>query len=151
MRVVGFSFTKISGERTPEPRPNLSMSTDIEFINFEKENVEILRESEAINVSFKFSISYFDKPEKEKKEPKDKYGEIVLAGNIILAAEKEEVKEIMKGWKKKEVDPKYKVPLFNLIIVKCLPKSLQVEEELNLPLHVPVPQLRAQGPEGEKK
>jgi hypothetical protein len=140
MRVIGFNLSKVLADRHPDFKQGAVINTDIEFTNVEKEEVEILKETEASKISFQFSVSYLDSKEKKAK----KQAEIVIEGNIILSASSDEIKELAKAWKKRELPNNFKVPLFNLILKKCTPKAIQLEDELNLPTHIPLPQLRPQ-------
>ena len=136
MQVIGFNFTKISAERTPEFKPS-SMSTNIEFTNIEKEKMDILKEAEALKVSFKYVLLYGE--EKKAKSP----AEVIFEGFIILSLDKDKSKELQKAWKKKTLPTGTKIPLFNLILKKCAAKSLQLQEDLNLPSHIPIPKIKA--------
>ena len=63
-----------------------------------------------LRISFKYSLDYTDKKEiptsdkKEKAKPEKRYGGVIFEGDIILTADKEESKELMKIWKKKEAE-----------------------------------------------
>jgi len=144
MKVIGFNFTKISASKSPEfKRPEIS--TNIEFTNLEKEKLEMLKDDEAIKINFKFSVNY-DKPkDKEKKEAKDSKGDlgsIQFEGLIVLTASKEESKSLTKSWKKKQIAPSVQIPLYNFILNKCSPKAVSLEDELSLPIHLPIPQIK---------
>lgn len=145
MQVIGFNFKKIFAERFPEFKQNSAINTSIEFTNLEKDKVDLLKDIEAIQVSFKFSISYSDSNNKDAQKPSG--GEIAFEGNILISATKDESKEIMKYWKKKQLPNGIKISLFNLILKKCTPKALDLEDEVNLPSHIPLPQLRPKSQE----
>ncbi|MEK6892836.1 MAG: hypothetical protein AABX07_01405 [Nanoarchaeota archaeon] len=138
MQLIGFNFTKISAEKTPQFKLGSAINTNIEFTGFEKEKIEILKDADALRVSFKFSISYI---EEEKKE--DKNGEILFEGNLVLSATKEESKDMFKSWKKKEFPGQVRLFLFNIILKKCSTKALSLEEDIAIPYHIPMPQLQA--------
>ena len=138
MRVIGFNFTKVVGEKMKGFKPGFGISTNINFIDIEKEGTDIQKEDfEALRVSFNFSVLYLDKEKKDSKK-----AEVSLTGFIILMASKEESKNLLKDWSKKEISAGFRVPLFNFILKRCSTRSLQLEEELNLPLHVPMPQVK---------
>lgn len=139
MQLIGFNFTKISAEKTPKFKLGSAINTNIEFTDFEKEKIEILKDTEALRVSFKFSISYIES--EEKKGVKD--GELLFEGNLVLSAAKEESKEMFKSWKKKELPGPVRLFLFNIILKKCSTKALSLEEDIALPYHIPMPQLQA--------
>jgi len=139
MQVIGFNISKVLAEKSPSFKPASVINTDIEFINIEKEKIEVLKNIEPIKVFFKYTVSYFDSKEEKKKE-----GEVIFEGNVILSAEDQEAKDIEKAWKKKELPDSTKIPLFNFILKKCSPKALHLEDEIDLPSHIPYPRLRPQ-------
>jgi len=145
MRIIGFNFTKVSAEKSKEFKLGPKINTNIGFLDIEKEERGIVKEeSDVLRVSFNFSVTYTDT---EKQEKDTNQGEVLLTGFIILMATKEESKILFDSWKKKELPTAFKVPLFNLILQKCSVRALQLEEELGLPLHIMLPQLKA----GEKE
>ena len=69
MAIVGFNFTKISGERKHEFKIDNEINTNIEFLDVEKANVPMLKEdTEVITANFRFTISYTENQEKEGKK-----------------------------------------------------------------------------------
>lgn len=138
MRVIGFNFTKVSAERQPSFKSKSAINTDIEFKDIDKEELDLLKDKEPVKVSFLFKITYTNQENKKDKNPD---AELSFEGSIILSTDKEESKEILKSWKKKEMPNSFKIPMFNLILKKCTPKALQLQDELNLPSHIPMPQL----------
>jgi len=141
MRIIGFNFTKVSAEKSKEFKLGSKINTHINFLDMEKEEGGIVKEeSEALRVSFNFSVTY---TESEKQEKESTNGEVSLTGFIILMVTKEESKVLLDSWKKKELPVAFKVPTFNFILKKCSVRALQLEEELGLPLHLPLPQLKA--------
>ena len=152
MQTVGFQFTKIHAERDPDYKKS-SLQQDINFTNIEKTEIPIAKESEGLIVSFIYSLLYTDpdkseKGEKSEKKTPHKNAEITFEGKIILTASKDEVKNITKDWKKKIVPNTLKIPLFNLILKKCSIKAAQIEEDLSLPIHLPLPKI---APKEEKQ
>ena len=140
MKIIGFGLTKVLAEKSPEIQlKNLSLGTDIEFIDMVEEKSEMVKEgSETLKVFFKFSVPYKEKDKKESKK-----GEVSISGFIVILAAQDEVKDALKAWKKRELPNEFRIPLFNFILRKCSIHALRLEEELGLPLHVPMPQLKA--------
>lgn len=149
MRIIGFNFSKIAAERFSDTRPT-SISADIKFLNLEKEEFELLKEEDALKASFSFIVNYQSESKNENKEKKEKeangqnVGLISFEGHITLSTTKDESKEIMKQWKKKEIAESFRLPLFNFVLKKCTVKALDLEDQLGLPSHLPFPQLKAQ-------
>lgn len=143
MQVIGSGFTKISAERFPSYKKHTGTSTNIEFTSMDKEDVPLLEKQEAIKISYKLIVGYEDREEEEKKSNKkvENQAEVIFEGSLILSAEKDEAKDILKAWKKQDLPNSFKVPLFNIILKKCTTKALQLEEEIGLPTHLPIPQL----------
>ena len=56
--------------------------------------------------------------------------------------EQKKMNEMVKGWKKeKKISPEIIQGLFNTIIARSNIKALQLEQDLNLPPHLPMPKL----------
>ncbi len=139
MQIVGFNFTKVSAEKAADFTAGSEISTDIKFVDIAKEETDFAKEgSEAMKASFEFKVSY-GKKEKKGKNPLN--GDIILNGFIILMATGEEANDVQKAWKNKELPQNFKMPIFNFLLKKCSMKALQLEEELGLPLHLPMPHI----------
>ena len=141
MRVIGFNLNKVHAEKGKEFSPgDLNININIEFTKVEKETLEFLKEKDALKIAFKSALDY------TQKDSEDKQAEIIFEGLIVLAAEEKESKDIQDSWKEKSLPNSVKVPLNNLILKKCAAKSLQFQEDLNLPSHIPLPQIQIQPP-----
>ena len=150
MQLVGFNLLKILAQRAFEYKKG-PINTNIEFSDITEENLEILKDSKVLKISFVFSISYSDQDKNQDKENKA-IGEITFEGHMLFSVSEEEFKEITKSWKKKQIPEQYRIPLINFIIKKCSTKALALEDDLNLPFHIPFPQVAPQRvPEQERK
>jgi len=136
MQVIGFNFTKFFAERKTD-LVQYSTSTNIEFTNLEKEKIEIIKDLEALKISFQYMVTYSD----TKKKEEEKFGEIIIEGNVVMALSKDEEKELQKSWKNKKISNETKVPLFNLILKKCSPKSIGLADDIFLPSPIPIPKI----------
>lgn len=139
MQVIGFNFTKISAQRTPEKFGKFKKNMNFEFDNIEKENVNFLKDMEAAKISFKHSLTY-----ENLENKKANHGEITFEGNILLGLTKDESKDLQKSWKKKEISNSLRMALSNVLLQKCTSKTIQLQHELNLPSHVAFPRLTQQ-------
>src|SRR5436853_418749 len=99
MRVIGFGLNRILAEKAPDFKRSNPPVMNVEFISLDKEEVEILKDQEAVKIGYKYSLIYNDQDSKKES----KVGEISFEGNIIIAIDKEESREIMKSWKKKSL------------------------------------------------
>jgi len=132
MKVLGFNFDVLSAEKMKARPENLKINTKIDVDEIKELKNEVLKTKEGlIQVSFAHIISY---------EPG--FAEVKLKGNVLLSIEDKLAKEILKDWKKKKMPDGFKVTLFNIILRKATIKALELEDEINLPLHMPLPSLR---------
>jgi len=136
MQVIGFTLTKIFAEKKADVKRS-AITNDIAFTNFEKDKVPFLKDTETAKISFKYNLNYEDQ---EKKGASD-HGELSFEGKLVLSVNKDELKNITKTWKKKQLPDEMKIPLFNLILKKCTPRAVSLQDEIGLPSHVRIPRL----------
>ncbi|MAH07216.1 hypothetical protein CMI38_03130 [Candidatus Pacearchaeota archaeon] len=135
MRIIGFNLTKILAERSENLKQNLQVNQNIDIKDVIKEDIPITKE-EIIKIKFNLSVSYSDKSAK-----------LEFNGNVLILPENNELKELLDSWKNKKLPEDARVPLFNFIMNKCNIKALYLEDELGLPLHVPLPKISFKQPE----
>ncbi len=144
MQVIGFNFTKIMAERPTESVRGATINTNIEFANIENENLPLLKDQSALKITFKFSVNYIDAGQKKETS----LGNILFEGVILIATPPAVAKELLKNWKKKELTHAAQLPLFNLILRRCTLKALDLEDQVGLPTHIPLPHLSPKTDEG---
>jgi hypothetical protein len=131
MRLVGFNFTKISIEKFKDRVENLKFNTKIDISSIEPLKSDLIKvKDEPLKIDFVYSVLY---------EPE--YAKLELAGTIILSIEPKMAREILRGWKDKEMNEEFRIFMFNIILHKSNIKALELEDELNLPPHIPLPAL----------
>jgi len=127
-------LTKISAEKFVQKLTDLKIASSINVKNIEENPVSHSSEKERLlGVSFSYSINY----------SKD-IAKIEFEGKLIISVDPETEKEILKKWKKKEIEDSLKMDLFNMILMKAGIKALQLEEDLGLPTHFRMPSLTPQ-------
>jgi hypothetical protein len=133
MKIMGFNFTKISIEKLKDRSESLKINTHIDVTEIKELKTDILKtEEQIIGVKFSYSVKY---------EPE--FANIDFKGSILLSLEEDKAKEVIKEWKKKKMPEDFQTILFNLILRKTAAKALQLEDEMNLPLHIPLPTVRS--------
>jgi len=132
MRLVGFNFTKISGEKLKEKVEDLKIETkiDVKEVSEVKQTFFKTKE-EMINIKFYYGLEF-----------NPKLATLDFEGNMVLSLDSKKAKEIVKEWKNKKVNESFREPLFNIILQKCNVKALQIEESLNLPIHFRMPSVK---------
>jgi hypothetical protein len=142
MKIIGFNLTKILVEKIKEISKS-NINNHIEFQEIEKENVELLKDSQASKLSFKYSLTYSNNKDEKELKDENKQAEILFKGFIILALDKAEAKDFQKYWKKKQVPPFAVSPLYNFILKRCSAKSVYLQEEVGIPSpYLKIPQVR---------
>jgi len=133
MQVIGFGFDKISAEKkASKPNvQNININSNINVKSISPEEINILKDKHTLKFEFEFLVDY--KPD---------FANILFKGYVVLVVEKDESKDILKKWKNKKIPDDIRLPLFNLIMTKCNLRALQLEEELNLPTHIPLPRIK---------
>jgi len=138
---MGFNFTKISVEKFSDKAEDLKLTTNINIEDLKEVKTASFKiKEEIIAVKFMYSINY---------EPQ--YAKIEMVGNVVFGVEPKQAREILKQWKDKKTPEEFRMVLFNTILRKTNIKALQLEEEMNLPLHMSMPSLKPQEKQEDKK
>lgn len=132
MVIAGFSFKKILAEKIEPVKGNLKINVKIDIKDITKEEIKFI-DKEAVKISFVFSVDY---------DPKVAY--LVLEGELVFIEEPKKIKKILESWKNKKLEEEIRINVFNFIMTKCNVRALQLEEELNLPFHLPMPHIKEQ-------
>jgi len=133
MKLMGFNFNKINVEKKGERPADLKVSTNIDVSEITIVKGAIKTKDELVAVKFSYEVSY--NPDHAKVE---------LGGAIVLGLEPKLAKQVIKEWKDKKMPAEFQTPLFNLILAKSTVKALELESELNLPFHMPLPSVKVE-------
>ena len=137
MRIIGFNLTKIFAERQEEDGKGIRVDQNIDIKDIKEEKIPITN-NKALKIKFTLTVTY----------SKD-FGKIELEGSIMTLPDEEEFKSIMDSWKDKKIPENMRLGIFNFIMVKCNVKALYLEDEMGMPLHVPMPRLTKEVPKKE--
>ncbi len=141
MRIIGFNFNKINIEKLNDTVENLKINTKIDVSEIKNIKSDFFKtKEELVEVKFAYSINY---------DPD--FAKIELAGIVLLAVEPKIAKDILKEWESKKMSEDFRITLFNIILKKSNLKALQLEDEMNLPVHIPLPSLKKEDQVSEKK
>jgi|TARA_Y100000310_G_scaffold167546_3_gene167450 hypothetical protein len=132
MKIIGFNFNKISIERFTDKLEELKINTNVDIKNVKQLKQELFHtKEEVVEIIFGYDVDY--SPDIAK---------VYLSGNIILLVDSKTASEFIKEWKNKKIPEKYKLTIFNVILKKSNLKSIQLEDEMNLPLHISLPSVK---------
>jgi hypothetical protein len=140
MRFIGFNFNKISVEKFLDKVENLKIDTKIDVSEIKTIKSSFFKtKEELIGIKFNYAVNY--NPD---------FAKIEFTGTIVFAFESKMAKEILSQWEDKQMPEDFKIALFNIILRKSNLKALELEDELNLPLHIPLPSVKTQKKEEDK-
>jgi hypothetical protein len=128
IKILGFNFTKVSAEKAPDFSGDIKLSTNINISSVEKQKLELVKD-EALKISFSFTISYGE------------LGKVELSGNMFLLTDSKVLKEALKSWEDKKLPEDLRLSVLNVIMQRSSLRAFQLEEDLGLPLHMPLPRL----------
>jgi len=129
MQVINFNLTKLYGERFKDSASEIKFNTKVDIISISSLKSDLLRiKDELVKVDFVFGVLY--EPDLAKIE---------LSGTMVLSVEPRLAREVLKTWKEKGAPEEFRIFMFNVIMRKSSLKALEIEEELNLPPHLPFP------------
>jgi len=127
IKFAGARFTKIGSERNMSFDGKLEIKTNVKITSLEKTETP----KDTVKLSYGFEIDYGE------------LGNIGIEGDIFLTGDSKTIKELLKTYKEKKFESPEYMAITNLIIQKATIKALELEEEINLPLHIKLPSLSA--------
>lgn len=132
MPIVGFGFTKVSAERKDQLKKQDKVQSSVKITSLKETKIKMSEEEkEALILSFDFNIDYSNA------------GKLELLGNIVYYESPDKINELLTAWEKnKTVPPEFGAMMYNFILGKANIKALQLEEEVGLPLHLRLPQVK---------
>jgi len=134
MTIVGFSLKKILIDRKEDIKGKVEVKSKINITDISEEKVELLPDKNVLRFDFEYTITY---------EPN--LATIDFKGHTLILEEPKKAKEIIKEWKKgKKLEEDLRVRVYNVIFQKCNLKALELEEDFNLPPHLPLPRIQSQ-------
>lgn len=141
MKLIGFNFTKLNIDKKSENRKDLKINTNINISKITDVNSDFFNSNEKIlGIEFNYVIEY-----------SPNIAKLSFEGNILISTDEKEAKNILDEWKKKKLTDRFRDIVFNIIFRKCNIKALYFEDEMNLPLHIPMPLLKNQEEEKKEK
>ncbi|MFW5846617.1 MAG: hypothetical protein ACOCUU_00515 [Nanoarchaeota archaeon] len=141
MRLAGFHFTKIAIEKKSNELEKAQIDTNIKILNIEDLKSEAVKKNEQLlDVSFDYTINY-----------KEDIAKVEFKGNLLVIVDSKKGKEILEQWKSKKLPEDVQMSLINVIIKKSNVKALNLEEEVKLPYHLPLPGVKKEQQKPKKQ
>ena len=132
MKVIGFNFTKLSAERMKDSADSIKINTELDFPEIKQSQSPLLRtKEELLEAKFDYRVNY--DPDLAK---------VAVSGTVLFSVDSKTAEEVLKQWKKKTLPEDFRILLFNVIMKKAAIKALALCDELNLPVHIPLPTMK---------
>ena len=136
MPIIAFTFDKLSAEKNKEALKkekgnNIDIRHNISIKDVQEEELNIGNQKQNIlRFDFEFNIKY-----------QPNIGSVDLLGHLLYTDKN--IKEIIKEWNKEKdiTNNDLKANLINSIFQKSNLKAISLIQEVNLPLHFPLPKL----------
>lgn len=126
--MIGINLTSLTA--TAERKNfsgNISVNSSPAIESVEKKDIEFSVIKDVLTVGFRFTTTY---------EPN--VGEIAMEGELLYQNDK--TKDILNRWKKeRKLDDDVAAEIYNAIFRKCLTKTVDISQELRLPLPIQFP------------
>jgi hypothetical protein len=125
IKLIDSKFIEIEAKRDPNFSGKLELKTNIKIISVEKTE----KSKEMLKINYIFEADYKD------------LGKIKLNGLLFLNTDTKTVKKIIKNKEENDYSSEEFIIITNTIIQKASIKAFELEEELNLPIHIKLPSL----------
>lgn len=130
--IINYRLDKIAIQKKNKPKGPVEAKNNLKVIDINEEALPSLTKEKALNMKFSFTIKY---------EPN--IADLEIEGSITYMNDQKTIKDILENWKKnKKIKQEIAAPVFNFILNKCNIKSLRLEEDLELPFHIPIPAVK---------
>lgn len=132
MKIIGFNFDKIHIEKISDERKDLKINTNVDITDVKSSKQKLFQtKEEVIEIKFSYEVDY--SPDIAK---------ISLSGHVVLLIDSKTAKNFVKEWKNKKLPEEHRLIIFNVIMKKSNLKAIQLEDEMNLPLHISLPSVK---------
>lgn len=134
MKLLGFNINKINAEKTSDSFNELKIENNIHIDSINEMKADFFKKDEAvIKVDFTYQLNY-----------NPNIAKLSFSGNVLILVDSKESKEMVKQWETKTLPEEVKINVFNIILRKTNIRALELEDELNIPLHIKFPFLKEQ-------
>ncbi|MBT3866206.1 hypothetical protein HOF78_03875 [Candidatus Woesearchaeota archaeon] len=139
--IIGFNFKKLNIERKKPLIKGMKVAYNLDISNVQDEVFPLADKGQGV-LTFDFDYSVVYNPD---------IAEIKMHGSINYLLPKDEAKKVLTLWSKTKKLPKnVSIPVINRILDKCNIKAMELEQDLSLPTHLPMPSVDVSGTKKDK-
>jgi hypothetical protein len=142
MAIVGFNFTKISGEKLGNITGKININNNVMITDVKNIEVNLgSKGSSGLLVKFIYTCDYAPG-----------IGKINLEGDVVNLEEVETIKKCMDSWKKdKKIDPEITRRVLSHVLSKSTVQAVILSRDIGLPAPIPMPKIESKAAEVKKK
>ncbi|MFB6216249.1 MAG: hypothetical protein ABEJ72_04670 [Candidatus Aenigmatarchaeota archaeon] len=134
--VIGINIRSIEANREEQLEGNLQVNNSPRIVDVEEKSVGSLGK-DALSIDFEYTCSY------DEEDGDDSVAEIVMGGEVLFMTENPG--EVVENWEEDQQLPnEVTVPVINSVMRKCLTRSIDLSEELQLPPPLRFPRAKEQ-------
>lgn len=139
--IIGFNFKKLSIERKKPLIKGMKVAYDLDINKVQDEVFPLADKGQGVlTLDFDYFVKY--NPD---------IAEIKMHGSVNYLLPKDEAKKVLTLWSKTKKLPKnVSIPVINRILDKCNIKAMELEQDLSLPTHLPMPSVDVSGMKKDK-
>ncbi len=139
--IIGFNFRKINIERKKTLVQGMKVRYDMDIGKVYEQKISMVTgNNKALGFDFEFKIAYGSE-----------IANLEIYGCVTYLLSADEAKNALDTWAKSKKLPKsVSVPIINVILDKCNIKALELEQDLALPTHLPMPSVNLVGTDDNK-
>ena len=132
MTIVGFNFTKISGEKKDPVQGKISIQNNVSIKKMEDSKMGNGTNNQAgLKITFEFTSTYM--PD---------YANMIMEGNLIYLTEEKKAKDALLKWKKdKKLPNDMMLPVMTSVLNNSNIQALLLSRELGLPAPIQLPRV----------
>lgn len=136
MPVIGINIKSIEADREDQVQGNLQVNNSPRIIDVQEKSVGSLGK-DALSIDFEYTCSY------DEEGGDQGVAEIVMGGEVLFMTENPG--EVVENWdENKDLPNEITVPVINSVMRKCLTRSVDLSEELQLPPPLRFPRAKEQ-------
>ena len=131
MRYVGFTLSKIEGEKSEEaPKGNITVNSNFNLGEVKKEE-DLVKDSkqDIFSFSFIYTISY------------EEVAKLSFKGKVYIEIEDKVIVKDLEKSGSKFSDEELRKFILDMVLARTHVESLHLEERLNLPFHIQSPRV----------
>ena len=135
MPIVGFNLTNIQAEKKNQINEDtkISINSKLGITDLKKEDLPTGKtKTKGLKFDFEFSLEY-----------QPNIAKIIINGFIYFMDDSANIEELVKNWQKnKKLPVEIQQQILSMVILKTTIKALSLEQEINVPPHIPFPSVQ---------